>query len=380
GGILLFLQVAYFSNVLYLVGSIFSTIELCLFSIGEGCEITPDRPALPGILERIARHPSLRYIFKKSVIIGVELFLVATFNFFIVNLYGSPVSLFIRPGITRPEDVQRIYEALGLNQPILIRYVKYLFSEFQFDFGVSFFWRKPVSALIYDRLIPTLILMGSSLIFSSIIGIVLGILAGLAPHSRRDSFLTNTSIVLTSFPTFWLGIVLVYIFSLLLGWFPISHMYTVGVVYTPEQFWEMVVDILWHLFLPMMTLVLVSIAGLLVLMRDSIMQVSREDYVLVARAKGLPERTVLTRYILRNSMLPVVTVIALSIGFILSGAVITEQIFDWPGLGKLYFEAVLNNDYPVVLGLLFLTSFLVLIMSLVVDLLYVILDPRIKFQ
>ena len=157
-------------------------------------------------------------------------------------------------------------------------------------------------------------------------------------------------------------------------------MYTPGVVYTESMFWEKVVDILHHMVLPVTTLVLVSIAGVLVLMRDSMMRVMREEYIFVARAKGLPERTVIWAYGVRNAMLPVVTVVALSIGFILSGAVITEQIFDWPGLGTLYFDAVMNSDYPVVLGLLFLTSMMVLVMSLVVDILYAKLDPRIKFQ
>jgi peptide/nickel transport system permease protein len=290
---------------------------------------------------------------------------------------GDPVSMIIDVIRLRPEQVQRLYELFGLNKPLWEQYVQYIIQTLQGFLGYSFYSQRPVAQDILDRLPNTLLLVGTSTILSIVIGMVIGIVAAAKRGSVFDISAISFGFLGNSVPAFWLGLLMLLVFGVNLQWFPIRGTTSVP---TPTEPIALVADILWHMTLPTIALVIIQFGGFALIMRAAMMDVLTEDYITLARAKGIDERNVLYKHALRNAMLPMVTVIALAFGFTLSGALLTETVFSWYGLGRYIWDAITRQDFPALQGIFFIISVMVVVANLIADIIYGFLDPRIKHQ
>jgi len=307
----------------------------------------------------------------------ITIFAIMTINFAIFRLMpANPVALVADAVRLRPEQYQRLMELYGLNRPLWEQYVKYMVESFRGFFGYSYYTQRPVSVDIMERLPNTLLLMGTSTILSILIGMAIGIVAAARRGSLVDVSAITFGFLGFSVPTFWLGIIFLLIFGYYLRAFPLRG--TVSVP-PPTDPLMLMFDIMWHLTLPALTLVIIQFGGHALIMRAAMMDTLTEDYITMARAKGLEERTVLYKHALKNAMLPMVTVIALSFGFILTGAILTETVYSWHGLGTYIWTSIQGNDYPALQGIFFIVSVMVVICNFIADLVYGILDPRVRF-
>jgi ABC-type dipeptide/oligopeptide/nickel transport system permease component len=256
----------------------------------------------------------------------------------------------------------------------LLTYVRRVLS---LDLGHSLRYRRDVLDLIMSRLGPTLLLMGTSLVLSSIFGVLLGAIAARVPYSWTDNTATFVALAGYSMPVFWLGQLLLLLFALNLGWFPTQGMMSLR---APSEGLGRILDILHHLALPALTYSVYNLTLIFRLTRSRMQETLAEDYILTARAKGVHERGVVYHHALRNAMLPVVTVIGLNFGFMLAGSVLTETVFAWPGLGRLMYEAIMARDYPILMGLFIFISFLVIVANVITDIVYAFIDPRVVYR
>jgi peptide/nickel transport system permease protein len=319
-----------------------------------------------------------RYVLSKVAAAIATLFFVVTFNFFLFRVMpGDPVRLLARAqGLELSQQAQlELIEDLGLNEPLFAQYVNYLGDLLRGDFGESFIYGEPVTTVIARFLWPTVLLVGTATILMTLIGLFLGIRGGWNRGSKGDLASMGFSLVLYSMPEFWLGMMLLVLFATTLGWFPQGGYQSVQSDVTG---FANVVDVLNHLFLPMITLTLAYIGEYYLLMRSSLLEVLGEEYITAARAKGILENQVLWRHAVRNALLPTVTLVALSFGFVLGGAVTVEVVFSYPGLGLLTFEALDFQDFALLQALFLLSSTAVIVANLGADLLYARLDPRVK--
>ncbi|WP_152047812.1 ABC transporter permease [Aureimonas psammosilenae] len=301
----------------------------------------------------------------------VLLFLVSLIGYSVLLLApGGPMSQFaLTPGITK-EDLDRIAAQMGLDRPVIVQYADWLWHLVQGDWGRSFRGGEPVLGIILGHLPATLLLMGTSTAIAVGLGTTIGILGAIRRHSAFDYASTVGAMVALSVPTFWFGLVAIYLFSLKLGWFPAGNMYTIGN--------GSLADYLHHLVLPATVLALVDVAVWSRYMRTATLDVIHQDFVRTARAKGLTRRRVLFKHVVGNALLPMITLAGLQLPTILGGALVTETVFTWPGMGRLFLDSLGYNDYPVVMGLLMFSAVLVLVGSLLADLLSAIADPRIR--
>ncbi len=320
----------------------------------------------------------LSFLAKKMIFAAITIFIIMTLNFAIFRLMpGDPVSMIIDVIRLRPEQVQRLYELFGLNKPLWEQYVQYIIQTLQGFLGYSFYSQRPVAQDILDRLPNTLLLVGTSTILSIVIGMVIGIVAAAKRGSVFDISAISFGFLGNSVPAFWLGLLMLLVFGVNLQWFPIRGTTSVP---TPTEPIALVADILWHMTLPTIALVIIQFGGFALIMRAAMMDVLTEDYITLARAKGIDERNVLYKHALRNAMLPMVTVIALAFGFTLSGALLTETVFSWYGLGRYIWDAITRQDFPALQGIFFIISVMVVVANLIADIIYGFLDPRIKHQ
>jgi len=294
---------------------------------------------------------------------------------------GDPTAVFASSARLKSEEqVKAVRKLFGLDDPLYIRYFKYIQNMFTFNFGFSYYTGRLVSEELGRRLQNTLLLVGLSTIFSIIIGTILGIVCAAKRGKTWDTFLVTTSLVTYSLPSFWLGMVLLLIFASWLHWFPMG-----GVVpaswaqHPPSNIFEEIQGRAYHLFLPVLTLTIFQYGGYLLLTRAVMLEALTEDYIVTARAKGVKERTVLFKHALKNASLPLITNIALSFGFMLSGAIITEQVFTYPGLGLWLWNAIAFVDYPVLQAMFFIIALCVIFANFIADLLYGVIDPRIRY-
>jgi peptide/nickel transport system permease protein len=277
-------------------------------------------------------------------------------------------------GLTaRPQDIANLREALGLNEPIYVQYVKWLGHVVQGDLGTSLQQRTAVLPFLLERFQNTLLLTTASTVISLLIGLPAGIISATKQYSIFDRVSMLIALFGNSMPAFWLGLMSILIFSLELGWLPTGGM------------WPMVGDhtflvLLKHLAMPAITLGAASAAITARITRSSMLEVIRQDYVRTARAKGLNERAVLTRHTLKNALLPILTVVSFQFGFLLGGAVLTETVFNWPGVGLALYNAISFRDYPMVQGGVLVVACAFVVVNLVTDLLYAVIDPRIKYS
>jgi peptide/nickel transport system permease protein len=321
----------------------------------------------------------LGFYLVKRVLYSVPLLLGAiTVIFALIHAApGDPTDYIIGDASVDQEFIDRLRREMGLDQPLFVQLAKYILQVFTGDFGFSFVRNAPVLELILDRLPATLLLMGSQYVIAVALGIYLGVASARRPNSAFDRGVTIFSLAAFAIPLFWLGQMLILILAYNFGWFPIQGMVNIREGYTG---WSYVLDVAHHLVLPVITLALPNIALILRLTRSSMLEVIGQEYIKVARAKGLAERTVLFKHALRNALLPVVTVVSLGLPTLIAGAVLTETVFAWPGLGRLTFDAIHARDYPLLMGMFIFISVVVIIGNLLADLLYAILDPRIRYQ
>jgi peptide/nickel transport system permease protein len=307
----------------------------------------------------------------------ITLFGVATFNFWLFRMLpGNPLRVIAREGRLSMEAVESLKIQFGLDGSIWSQYLRYLTKIFRFDTGISFRTRSPVSDSIVPALNNTLILVGFSIILIFAIGLAIGITAGWRRGTRTDSVLTLTALTLWSLPTFWVGMILVLVFSIQFGVLPVAGIRSVAGIYSGP--FDEAADILRHLILPGVTIALVSVGQIALVMRNSLAEVMDEDYMLAARSRGLRPRVVLWRHGVRNAFLPTFTLMALTLGMLMVGTIQTEVVFSWPGLGLLMFKAVGDRDFPILEASFFVIAVVVVLGTLVADLFYSRLDPRIR--
>jgi peptide/nickel transport system permease protein len=299
------------------------------------------------------------------------LLIVSMIGFAILHLApGGPLSQFAAGGEMTQADLDRIAEQLGLNRPLPVQYAEWLWRMLSGDWGRSYRDQQSVLHVITSHLGATLELMLTSTLLAMVIGAWVGILGAIKRYSLFDALATVGAMVALSIPTFWFGLVVIYVFSVGLGWLPAGNRYTVGDGSLLNQ--------LHHLIGPCIVLALVSTAVWSRYMRSSMLDVVNQDYIRTARAKGVPERQILLRHALRNALLPMITITGLHVPTLLSGALVTETVFAWPGMGRLFLDSISYRDYPVVMGILMFSAVLVLLGSLIADLLYGVADPRIS--
>jgi len=284
-------------------------------------------------------------------------------------------------------EYQKQLALYGLDKPYWTRFYLYIVNMLTFQFGYSYQSNQAVASQLISsgRLVNTLTLLGASTVISIIFGVLLGILVSRKRGSGLDNFWVTSSLTTFSLPTFFMGILLIFVFADVLGWFPAGGAYpnSWDNIANPQLlpgFWVQILVRLQHLFLPALTLTAFSYGGFLLLTRATMGEALSEDYILTARAKGLRERAILMRHAFKNASLPIITSSALSFGSILSGAIITETIFDWPGLGKWLFDAVQYKDFPVMQAMFFIIALSVIAANFISDILYGVVDPRIRYE
>lgn len=302
---------------------------------------------------------------------------IATFNFVLVHAApGDPAQVIAgQSGAADAKLLAQLRAEYGLDKPYPVQLATYLKRIVTLDLGYSYRQQRPVSSLMVERLPATLLLTGTAFLIALVIGVALGTLAGVRAGKWPDTLLTIISLLLYAMPVFWLGLMLVLLFSVQLNWLPAFGYVTIDVAMTP---FERVGDIAWHLTLPAISLAAVYLAIYARLMRSSVIEVMQQDFIKTARAKGLGRGRIIARHILRNAILPVVTVAGMQAGALVGGAVVIETVFAWPGLGRLTYDAVLQRDYPVMLGIFLMMSVIVILINLVTDAIYRVIDPRVS--
>jgi peptide/nickel transport system permease protein len=312
----------------------------------------------------------------RRILINIPVLIGITFCIFVFieAAPGDPLAFWINPELGQSEEqITLMRHRFGLDRPFIVRYVSWLGQAVQGNLGYRFKNFESVAESIGVRVRPTLVLIGTAMLFGIAVGIPLGILSALKQYSLLDFALTTLAFLGVSLPAFFAGLGGLYIFSLKLRLVPVGGMYTIG----KEGAFP---NLLHHLALPALILSMAYIATLTRYTRSSMLEVMRQEYVTTARAKGLRERFVIFRHAFRNALIPILTVIGLSLPNLIGGAVFVETIFAWPGLGRLYVDGAMSRDYPLVMGMALITSVAVLVANLLTDLAYAVADPRIRYD
>jgi len=317
-----------------------------------------------------------RYVIKRLLELIPLLFVITFMSFFIMKMApGDPSDMFFDPTVSRA-DVEQLKSNLGLDQPLYIQYGSWLTRVLKGDLGYSLKTGKPVIEAISERLIPTLVLSLSSLVCILLITFPVGLLSGYNYQGRFDFWVTVFSFLGMAIPTFWLGLMFILVFSLHLNIFPTGGYLDPYLL--SASFWEKAMNIGHHLLLPLLTIVIGGTAGLIRYYRFGIISILKSDYIKAARSRGFSEKRILFKHAFKNSALTIVTILGLSLPGLVSGSYIIEYIFSWPGLGQLGIDAVFSRDYPVLMGSILMSSLLIILSNLLVDILYPLIDPRIE--
>jgi peptide/nickel transport system permease protein len=314
------------------------------------------------------------YILRRVFQALFTLLIITVLCFLLTRFSGDPMAQYATNPRMSAEDREALRERLGLNDPVYVQYFKWLGLALQGDLGNSFFSRQPVSDMIGQRLPNTLVLMFTAEIFTVSFALVLGIISAVKQYSLTDNIITTFSFIGFSVPIFFSALGLLLIFAVQFKAWGLPYLPTGAAVWDKSD----PVEYIRNMILPVSALVLVNSAGYSRFVRTSILEVLGQDYIRTARAKGLTSRAVLFKHALRNAALPLVTIVGLDIPFLLGGAIVTESIFSWPGMGRLFWEYAQRSDYPVVLGILLVISSAVVLLTIVTDVIYTFVDPRIK--
>jgi peptide/nickel transport system permease protein len=307
----------------------------------------------------------------------IAFFLVLMINFMLPRLMpGSPIDRFLKDPSISEKEREALLRDFGLDQPLHVQFVYYMTNTLRGNLGISFrYYPNPVMNVIIARIPWTLYLLGISYSLSVILGVILGAIAGWRQGSKIDISATGLSIITRSMPVFWFGMMLLLIFSFYFEIFPSSGAYTPG---TSENIIGYILDVGWHSILPILTITFILFGAPALLTRNLVADILSEQYIYVAKCKGLPSRVILFKHALKNIMLPISSYTATLLGYIVSGAVFTETVFSWPGVGRLFYEAILTRDYPLIQGCLLLTTISVLLANFFADIFYSFLDPRVR--
>lgn len=315
-----------------------------------------------------------RYILRRLLQAIPLLLLVSVISFIIMQLApGGPMAVYLMNPKVTAADIARLEHLYGLDQPLYVQYIKWLWAMLHGNLGFSYKTGQPVLAMILSRLPNTIELMFVAFVLAVVVAIPAGIFSAVRRYTAADHAVTVFTFLGFAIPSFWFGLMLQLLFAVQLGWLPSAGMMTIGEPFS-------LLDRIRHLIMPAFMLGLLSMAGWTRYMRSSMLDVLHEDYIRTARAKGLPERVVHWKHAVRNSLIPVITIMGLEIPSWFSGAVITETVFAWPGMGRLYLDSVFSRDYPVLMGAVMLTTVMVVVGNLVADVLYGVLDPRIRYE
>jgi peptide/nickel transport system permease protein len=319
----------------------------------------------------------LTYLRRSAAQLVFVLLGIALINFFLLHLAPGDAAQVLagESGAATPEYMEALRRQFGLDQPLYIQFLRYLGNLATFDLGYSFRQSLPVSELILQRLPATLLLMGTAIGFALVAGCSLGFLAARRAGKLTDTVISIVALLFYATPVFWVGIMLIVVFSVMLDWLPVGGMTSVEANLSGLA---LVGDVALHLVLPAVTLGLFYLAIYARLMRAAMLEVYGQDFVRTARAKGVRPRRIAWRHVLRNALLPIVTTLGVQLGSILGGAVLVETVFSWPGLGRLAFSALFQRDLNLLLGILFCSSVVVVLVNIAVDLVYTLLDPRIE--
>jgi peptide/nickel transport system permease protein len=312
-----------------------------------------------------------RHLLRRLLVSGLLLFFILTGTFFIIHLApGDPTRLYLDPSAS-PEDQARLKAALGLDRPVAVQYVHWLGQVARGNLGDSFTYHQSVLSLLGETLPKTLLLSAAALALDFGLGTLIGVFMATRRNRAVRGAYHFLSLFFYSLPSFWFGLILILVFAYGLGWLPPSHMADIGREGDP---W----NVLRHLILPALTLAVPGAAATSRFMFKAFEEVLAQPYMLTHRVYGLPEREIIFKYALRNALLPIITLFGLTLPFLVSGALITEVIFSWPGMGRLTYTAIAARDYPLIIGASLLSSFMVLAGNLLADLLYSVADPRIR--
>jgi peptide/nickel transport system permease protein len=319
------------------------------------------------------------YILRRVLQLIPTLLLISVIVFVLLSLKpGDPVDDMRRgnPGFTQ-EDYERLREFYGLDKPWYVQYWRWLGRALRGDFGISRSWSMPAAKYVFVHRLPnTAVLSGLSLLLAILVSIPAGAISAIRQHSAVDYSITVVNFIGVSIPIFWFGIMLIYVFAVhFRGFLPAGGVITPGV----SGFWPILGDRLRHLILPVIALSSLQLAQWTRFMRSSMLEVIKLDYIVTARSKGLSERRVIVRHALRNSILPLITLVGLNVPLLFSGAILTETVFNWPGMGRAILDAIQRNDFNVAMVSLMFISVLVLIFNLLADLAYALADPRVRY-
>ncbi|WP_435128444.1 ABC transporter permease [Halobaculum sp. D14] len=319
-----------------------------------------------------------RYLAKRIVISYLTLLVIMSLLFVLLrSMPGSFISSMITPDMTAAQ-VKRIRETWGLNEPLWKQYLNFMVNYQTGNFGRSPTYKVPVWQLIIRRMPRTLVLFGSTFIMGYIIGPLIGMYLGWWRGTTRDKSIFSSSLLVYSMPSFWISWMFIWVFNYHFDLLPSAYMFTQFPKFEWTAFTVMR-DVLYHIALPIMSLTFIGWVGAMLIMRPTMNQVTDEGYVFLAEAKGLSERTVMIKHAARNALIPVATGAIVGLAFLIDGAVIVENVFNWPGMGQIIVSAVLNLDFPVAQAAFFMIAVLIVLMRLVTDVVYTYLDPRIKF-
>lgn len=314
----------------------------------------------------------------KRVLTGIFTIIIAfTLNFIIINLApGDPV----RTLMGKETDDQQLRVALekkyGLDKPLPVQYVNYLKTAMKGDLGTSIIYNRPVSKMIVEKLPATILLVLTAAVLSLIIGTAMGIIAARREGSAIDVIFSGLSYILNSMPSFWLGLMLIIIFSSKLKILPTYGMTDPRASYTGKAY---VLDVIKHMILPVGTLILVEIPLYFRIAKSSVLQVTNEDFILTLRAAGMDEKKIFNKYIFKNAILPTITIFGISLAYLITGVALIEIVFAWPGTGRLVLTAINQRDYPTLMGMYLIMSISIAVVMMIVDIIYAILDPRIRY-
>jgi peptide/nickel transport system permease protein len=322
------------------------------------------------------------YIIKRIIKSFALVIFVLTLNFIIFELMpGDPMQFFVSAGKMKPEMIEEVKKIYGLEKPPLERYGLYVYNMLTWNFGYSFYTTTPVAQEILARIPNTLLLVGLSTALSIVIGVILGVFAAQKRGGTYDTISVIASLTTYSLPSFWIGMILILIFHVYLKWFPGAGAWPREWAVTPPQnILEIIAGRMQYLFLPLLTLTIFSYGGYLLLTRATMLETLTEDYITTAKAKGLSQRAILFKHALKNASLPLITNAALAFGYLFTGAIITEQVFTYPGLGEYLWKGVVFKDFPVIQAMFYIIALAVIIANFIADLAYGIVDPRIKYE
>uniref|UniRef100_A0A7C3RW44 ABC transporter permease n=1 Tax=Dictyoglomus thermophilum TaxID=14 RepID=A0A7C3RW44_DICTH len=332
-----------------------------------------------------------KYIVRRLLLLIPILIGVSFFAFMFIRLIpGDPARIMLGERATA-EEITRIRKELGLDKPIILQYLIFLSNATKGDLGRSIITREKVISEIMQRFPATIELTLFAMLIASSLGIFLGVLASIKPGSLIDTLVMFLALIGVSIPIFWLGLMLIWFGSLVLGWFPpsgrldisidlkvITNFYLIDSLLTFN--FRAFIDALYHLVLPGFALSTVPMATIARMTRSSMLEVLNQEYILAEYAKGLPKKKIIMKSALRNALIPIITIIGLEFGFLLGGAIMTETIFSWPGMGRLVYDAIMSRDYPLIQGCILLSSLLFVFINLIVDILYAFIDPRIRYE